>query len=87
MPLGDLIICFNIKVMVNCYYLKTSLFDTILSLKEVNFKMVTTTIRIDEELYNAIIKLANEEERSINSQIIYMLKKSVKQDKKNKVGN
>lgn len=73
--------------MVNCYYLKTSLFDTILSLKEVNFKMVTTTIRIDEELYNAIIKLANEEERSINSQIIYMLKKSVKQDKKNKVGN
>ncbi len=73
--------------MVNCYYLKTSLFDTILSLKEVNFKMITTTIRIDEELYNAIIKLANEEERSINSQIIYMLKKSVKQDKKNKVGN
>lgn len=49
--------------------------------------MVTTTIRIDEELYNAIVKLANEEERSINSQIVYMLKNVVKKEKKEKVGN
>lgn len=49
--------------------------------------MITTTIRIDEETYNEIIKLANEEERSINSQIVYMLKKLIKQEKKNKVNN
>lgn len=49
--------------------------------------MITTTIRIDEEIYNEIIKLANEEERSINSQIIYMLKKAVKQENDSKVNN
>ena len=49
--------------------------------------MVTTTIRIDEDLYNAIVKLASEEERSINSQIIYMLKNVIKQNSKEKVGN
>lgn len=49
--------------------------------------MVTTTIRIDEDLYNAIVKLASEEERSINSQIIYMLKNVIKQNSKEKVDN
>lgn len=34
--------------------------------------MITTTLRIDEETYNKLIQLANEEERSINSQIIYI---------------
>jgi len=58
-----------------------------LVLKEVNLMMVTTTIRIDEDLYNAIVKLASEEERSINSQIIYMLKNVIKQNSKEKVDN
>ena len=39
--------------------------------------MITTTLRIDEETYNKLIQLANEEERSINSQIIYILKKYI----------
>ena len=36
--------------------------------------MITTTLRIDEELYNKIAKIADNEERSINSQILYILK-------------
>ena len=37
--------------------------------------MITTSLRLDEDIYNKIIELATEEERSINSQILYMLKK------------
>ena len=37
--------------------------------------MITTTLRIDEETYNELVKLAQKEERSINSQLIYILKK------------
>ena len=77
----------TIKMTSFCHYLKCFCFDTILVLKEVNLMMVTTTIRIDEDLYNAIVKLASEEERSINSQIIYMLKNVIKQNSKEKVGN
>ena len=29
--------------------------------------MITTTLRIDEETYNELVKLAQKEERSINS--------------------
>ena len=39
--------------------------------------MITTTLRIDEEVYELICKLAQEEERSVNSQILYMLKKYI----------
>ena len=41
--------------------------------------MITTTLRIDEETYEIITKLAQEEERSVNSQILYMLKKYLEQ--------
>lgn len=37
--------------------------------------MITTTLRLDEETYKYIVELATKEERSINSQVIYMLKK------------
>ena len=43
--------------------------------------MITTTLRIDEETYEIITKLAQEEERSVNSQILYMLKKYLEQTK------
>ena len=44
--------------------------------------MITTTLRIEEDLYNEIVKISNEEERSINSQILYILKKFVEENKK-----
>ena len=37
--------------------------------------MVITSLRIDEKLYDELIKVAVEEERSINSMIIYIIKK------------
>lgn len=45
--------------------------------------MITTTLRIDEETYNELVKLAQEEERSINSQLIYILKKYLENAKNN----
>ncbi len=39
--------------------------------------MITTTIRIEEELYNKIVQLALENRRSINSQLLIMLEKYV----------
>lgn len=44
--------------------------------------MITSQIRIPEELWAEIRKLAEKEERSINSQIIYIFKKFVEQEKK-----
>ena len=35
---------------------------------------INTSLRIDRPLYSAIVKLAQENERSIHSQVIYMLK-------------
>lgn len=45
--------------------------------------MINFTLRIDEETHNEIIKIAQKEERSINSQIIYILKKYI-EEKQNK---
>lgn len=56
-----------------CYYI---------DIKKRGEIMITTTLRIEEELYNEISKIAEEEERSINSQIIKILKKFVEQQKK-----
>ena len=36
--------------------------------------MIATTLRIDEQSYEKIAVLADKEERSINSQILYILK-------------
>jgi hypothetical protein len=35
------------------------------------------TIRIPEELYRALREIADQEERSLNSQIVYLLKRGV----------
>ena len=37
--------------------------------------MIPYTIRIPEELYEKIVKQANKEKRSINSQFVYILEK------------
>lgn len=35
--------------------------------------MITTTIRIDEVLYEKLVKLAQKEKRSINSQLVIII--------------
>ena len=40
--------------------------------------MVATTIRIEEELYNKIVKLSIEERRSINAEILYIIEQYLK---------
>lgn len=43
--------------------------------------MITTTLRIEEELYEKIVKIAEEEKRSVNSEIVYILEKFIKEKK------
>ncbi len=38
-------------------------------------------LRIDEDLYEEVKKLADKNERSVNAQIVYTLKKEVEKDK------
>ena len=40
---------------------------------------MATTLRIDEGLYEKIVKLAEIEERSINSQMLYIFKKFIEE--------
>lgn len=39
--------------------------------------MMSTTIRLPEELHETLTQIAEEERRSFNSQVIYMLERSV----------
>ena len=41
--------------------------------------MITSNIRIPEEIWEEIRKISENEERSINSQIIYILKKYIEE--------
>lgn len=41
--------------------------------------MITTTLRIDQELYDKIVNQSIENRRSINSEILYMLEKQIKE--------
>lgn len=43
--------------------------------------MITTTLRIDEELYNKIVQLALENRRSINSQLLIIIEEYLKEKK------
>lgn len=43
--------------------------------------MITTTLRIEEELYEKIVKIAEEEKRSVNSEIVYILERFIKEKK------
>ena len=40
--------------------------------------MATFTLRIEDDLYKKLTKLASEEGRSINSQIVQLIKEKVK---------
>lgn len=40
-------------------------------------EMVSTTIRLPENLHKKLIQIAEDERRSFNSQVIYMLERSV----------
>ena len=44
--------------------------------------MINFTLRIDEETHKKIVEIAQKEERSINSQIIYILKKYIEEQNK-----
>ena len=46
--------------------------------------MINFTLRIDEETHEKIAKLAEEEQRSLNSQIVYLIKKYIEEKEKNK---
>lgn len=43
--------------------------------------MISSNIRVPEDLWNDLKKIANKEERSINSQIIYIIKKYIEENK------
>ncbi len=47
--------------------------------------MVSSNVRVPEEIWEEIKNIANEEERSINSEIVFILKKYIeeKNNKKN----
>ena len=44
--------------------------------------MISSNIRVPEDLWNNLKKIANKEERSMNSQIIYIIKKYIEENKK-----
>ena len=43
--------------------------------------MVSSQIRIQEELWEELKKIAEEEERSVNSEIVYIIKKYIEEKK------
>lgn len=46
--------------------------------------MISSNIRVPEELWNELKKIAEKEERSINSQLIYIIKKYIEEKNKEK---
>lgn len=44
--------------------------------------MITSQVRVPEEIWNEIRKIAEKEQRSINSQVIYIFQKYIEQQKK-----
>ncbi len=44
--------------------------------------MVTSNIRIPEDLWEELRKIAEKEERSINSQLIFIIKKFIEEKEK-----
>ena len=44
--------------------------------------MVTSNIRVPEDLWEELRKIAEKEERSINSQLIFIIKKYIEEQKK-----
>jgi hypothetical protein len=48
--------------------------------------MANFSLRLPDELYKALKEVAKEEERTINAQIVYIIKKYIEQYFKNKQG-
>ena len=44
--------------------------------------MISTNLRIDEKLWKELKKIALEQERSVNGQINYIIKKYIEEQKK-----
>lgn len=44
--------------------------------------MISSNIRVPEDLWEELKKIANKEERSINAQLIYIIKKYIEENKK-----
>ncbi len=44
--------------------------------------MITSNIRVPEEIWEQIKEIAQKEERSMNAQIIYILKKFIEEQEK-----
>lgn len=43
--------------------------------------MISSNIRVPEDLWEELKKIAEHEERSINAQIIYLIKKCIEEEK------
>lgn len=46
--------------------------------------MISSNIRVPEDIWEKIRELATKEERSINSEIVYILKKYIEDNENNK---
>lgn len=46
--------------------------------------MISSNIRVPEDLWNELKIIAEKEERSINSQLIYIIKKYIEEQKKDR---
>mgnify|MGYP001632156221 FL=1 len=44
--------------------------------------MISSNIRVPEDLWEELKKIANKEERSINAQLIYIIKKYIEEQNK-----
>ena len=44
--------------------------------------MISSNIRVPEDLWEELKKIANKEERSLNAQLIYIIKKYIEEQQK-----
>lgn len=44
--------------------------------------MISSNIRVPEDLWDSLKEIADKEERSINAQIVFLIKKCVEENKK-----
>lgn len=46
--------------------------------------MISSNIRVPEDIWEKLKKIANEEERSVNAQLIYIIKRYIEEKEKNR---
>jgi len=51
-----------------------------------NRGMIKSTLRIPEDIYEALKEIAEKEERSVNAQVVYIIKKYIEDYFNNKQG-